>query len=427
MVPCWQLLTEQPQERADFASWQHAAQWPSAAVGPRNRLRGVVRIESPSGTFYGKTFLATQWKNRLRMRFTAPRASDDAERELRMTQALLANGYAAPRPIAYGRDQHAYYLCAALPGRSVRELLRDGACSQELARRVAEHCGGLLAQGFWLPDLSAEHVFVHGEQPLAVLDLHNGTLHQAGPAPRWLCRRVLKHFAKSVQGCAMTNHQRLTFAVRLLHAAGAMSHARAILRALPMLDTAARYERPGKATAYKTRNRQRHARELHLLAQVFPGGAGETWLDLPCGTGRLCDWLAARGCQPIAADRAFAMLQQVVGPPKVQADALQWPFADAAVDGVLMFRFLHHLPTPLANQAIQEACRVARRFLTLTFFHPCSAHHLARRCAGNRTRHARTLGSIVRICQAHGFRLVTSRAELPYLKDLWLATFVRDR
>jgi hypothetical protein len=92
---------------------------PCAPAGPKNRLRHVARITLGKRAWFLKTFTATQWKNRLRFQLTAPRARDDAERELRMTEALLQAGVGAPRPVAYGRrGEAAFYLCAELEGRA---------------------------------------------------------------------------------------------------------------------------------------------------------------------------------------------------------------------------------------------------------------------------------------------------------------------
>lgn len=441
MADSWQYLgDEHGDERRLFAragAWLAAA--PPATVAPAapaNRLRSVLQVRHGGRTWYVKRFTATQWQNRLRFACTAPRARDDAERELRVTQALRQAGHAAPRPVAVGRaDGCAYYVCAALPGQALSSLLAEGTANDSLVRRVAQHCGALLRAGFWLPDLSADHVFVDPQQQgggqLAVLDLHNGRLGSNDRVPRTVCRRTLRRFAKSVRHLDLPWPRVLRFAVRLLRAAGRGPTTRRILRQLPPWSTASRYERHGKAEAYATRNPARHQRELRLLAEVFPGRPGERVLDLPCGAGRLAPWLTARGCQVVAADGAFAMLQQARREQaqlaqSVQADALAWPFADRTVDGAVVFRFLHHLPAERADQVIAEACRVARRFVVVSFFHPCSAHHLRRRLAGNTTRFARRLGAVAATFAAHGFVRHRHAAELPFAKDLWLASFVRQ-
>jgi SAM-dependent methyltransferase len=158
-------------------------------------------------------------------------------------------------------------------------------------------------------------------------------------------------------------------------------------------------------------------------------------LDAPCGAGRLLPFLRERGHRVLWADAARAMLREArqrepAPPPAALADALSLPFRDGACDGVLSFRFLHHLPRERAKAAVAEACRVARRFVVVSFFHPCSAHHLQRRLrdlARGRapSRHALTLGRLRRWCRAHGFRLHGRAAELPFARDLWVASFVR--
>jgi SAM-dependent methyltransferase len=203
---------------------------------------------------------------------------------------------------------------------------------------------------------------------------------------------------------------------------------------LPPFATAARYEAPGKSDAYATRNPARTARELALLARVWPGRPDESVLDLPCGAGRLLPFLHERGHRVVQADGAFAMLRQARARgerpvPAAQADALATPFADGAFDGVVMFRFLHHLSPAVRRQAIAEACRTARRFVVTSFFHPCSVHHLQRclrRLGGAApTRFVVTKHTLAAEFAAHGFRLATTAAELPYARDLWVVSFVR--
>jgi SAM-dependent methyltransferase len=435
----WQLLTDDPDERAWFQDLGTVLRHAATPAGPKNRLRHVARLELGGRVYFCKTFVSTQWKNRVRFRCTAPVAKDDAQRECAVTEALRANGFAAPRPVARGREgPSSYYVCAELPGRSLTAVFAAGAGTAALAARAAEHCGRLLAAGFRLPDLGPDHVFVRGEAPafeFAVLDLHNGGLARPGPAPGRLCRRVLRRFLRSSRGLPVTASMALRFAVRLLRAAGRGASVRAVLRSLAPFATAARYEVAGKSRAYAERNPARAARELALLARVWPGRPGETVLDLPCGAGRLLPLLRDRfGHRVVHADGALAMLCEArcsatSPPPSVLADALATPFADRCVDGVVMFRFLHHLPAEAAARALAEACRTARRFVVVSFFHPCSFHHLARlaRHVGGRspTRFTRTLGQVRRELERHGFLLHATAADLPFARDLWLASFVR--
>ncbi|MBL8734328.1 MAG: methyltransferase domain-containing protein [Planctomycetes bacterium] len=436
MATSWQLLTDDRDERVLFADLDTTLALPATPAGPRNRLRHVLRLVTPRGVFFLKQFDRTQWKNRWRFATTAPRARDDAAREALVTIALRDAGFGAPRPIAIGRRGAAsFYLCAALPGTDLRTLLQQGACPAAQRRRIAHTLGAMLAAGFLLPDLGAEHVFLDGDQ-VAVLDLHNGRCTTSGPPPRRLLVRILRRCRRSVQDLGLPRQVVLRFAARLLHVAGLDAAAtRAVLGRLPPWSTAARYDAAGKSAAYADRNPARTERELTLLRRVWPGRSGERVLDLPCGAGRLLPTLRQLGHDVVAADGSQAMLQELRAraaaptPPLVLADAAAMPFAPGAVDGVVVFRFLHHLPDATARAVVTEACRTAGRFVVVSFFHPCSTHHLRRRLAGwfgrPPTRFARSLGTVRRWFADAGYSLQQHVAEAPFRRDLWLASFVR--
>ncbi|MCB9879634.1 MAG: methyltransferase domain-containing protein [Planctomycetes bacterium] len=436
MPATWRLLVDDPFCRAQFPDLATTLALPAEAAAPPNRLRHVRRLERGGRTFFLKVFTATQWKNRLRFAVTQPPAAGDAERELRVTEALRAAGFAAPEPIAIGRDGAAgYYLCAALPGEPLLNVLRRGDATASLLRAAAEHCGALLAAGFRLPDLSADHVFVTG-QGFAVLDLHNGGVGTAGPPPRRLLMRVLRRFARSVRTAPVGRNAAMRFAARLLRAARTgRAMRRHLLVAAQPFGTAARYERDRRSAAYAERSSRRDDAERRLLARVWPGEPGERVLDLPCGTGRLLPFLESRGHTVAQADGAAAMLREAAARGRaadlaVQADALAMPFAERSFDGVVMFRFLHHLPPDAARRALAEACRVARRFVVVSFFHPISLHHLQRRARSllgqPTTRFAQPFAELRAVAARQGFRVHRRAAQLPFARDLWLASFVRD-
>ncbi|MFN9846470.1 MAG: class I SAM-dependent methyltransferase [Planctomycetota bacterium] len=435
MADAWTLLTEDPRERAAFGSLAAVSALPASPAGPRNRLRDVLRLDTPLGRYFLKRFRRTQWKNRLRFALTPPRAADDAGRECAMTLALRASGHAAPRPIAMGRaGAAAYYLCAALPGRSLADALAHGV-DGGLLQRAVRHAGCLLAAGFHLPDLSADHVFVAPDGGFAVLDLHNGTLASAGPPPTRLLRRVLRRCRGSMRGVALAPRTALRCASSLRRAAGCSRAARRrLLAGQAPWSTALRYDVPGKSAAYAGRGPTRHARELRLLRQVWPGARGASVLDLPCGAGRLWPLLTDEfSARVLQADGSLAMLREAAaghgGTPQALADALAMPFADRCVDGVVSFRFLHHLDRTASDRVIAECCRVARSFVVVSFFHPCSAHHLRRTVAqwlGRPSqRHARTLGAVDASFAAHGFARAGCAADLPFARDLWVAAYAR--
>lgn len=437
----WEFLQATPAERAAFCDLAAVLALPWTSAAEPNRNRSVRRVTDSGANYFVKQFGPTQWNNRLRFQATAPRAHDDAAREAAMTLALQAAGIAAPRPILRAAHRAgSIYICAQIAGEPLSDLLLLGKANPALLRAAATFCGDLLRRGFWLPDLSAEHLFAQPNQDsvlFGVIDLHNGRIAAPGAPPRWLLRRVLRHCARSVERLPVTRGMALRFATRLVRAAGRPTWIRALLKGLPPFDTAARYEASGKSTRYAERNPERTARELQLLNAVWPGRAGESVLDVPCGAGRLLPFLRARNHDVIWADGAFAMLREARArssgaiPAVLQTDAVRLALGDRCVDGVVQFRFLHHLPPSKAKVAVAECCRVARRFVVVSFFHPCSIHHLQRRLRDTirgaaARRHAVTLARMQRWFAAHGYQMTAHRAEMPFAKDLWVAAFVRS-
>jgi SAM-dependent methyltransferase len=222
-------------------------------------------------------------------------------------------------------------------------------------------------------------------------------------------------------------------AVVLLRAAGAGSEIRWHLRRLEPYATHERYQRPGKSTAYAHRSPARGRRELQMLALVWPGQHGDTVIDSPCGAGRLWPFLRDRGHEVTAIDRARAMLTTAGGGTahRINADALRLPIATRAVAGVVVFRFLHHLPTELARAVVAEAARVADRWIVVTVFRPWSLHALWRRLATTlrgraRTRFAHAPARVAGWLAAAGYQPHASADEGPG-RELCVLSFCRNR
>lgn len=434
----WHWIEATAAERSHAPTLESLLALPREPAAPPNRLRQVHRLQFAGATCYLKEYRGTQWKNLLRNQFSAPGARGDAEREALVTADLRAAGVRTPRPIGWGVHRGTqYYLCGLLEGATIAEFARSSV-TPGAARDLARFAGGLFALGFALPDLSPDHVYVrHGDDgalDFGVLDLHNGTTATRG-ADRRALRRMLRRWLPLVRVVGRT--AALRFACRTCASAGLpRDEARQLLANLPAPADGSRYERQGRSTAYATRNRKRHRRELALLGAVWPGAVGDAVLDVPCGAGRLLPFLQERGCTAIWADAAGAMIATARAgagagsPPAVRADACALPFADRSVDGVVMFRFLHHLPAAAARTALAEAARVANRHVTVSFFHPCSVHGLARRLGTwlrgtGAGRHAVALGTLREWMGQHGYELRAVRAQLPMARDFWVASFVR--
>ena len=106
---------------------------------------------------------------------------------------------------------------------------------------------------------------------------------------------------------------------------------------------APRYDALNRLMTFRldVRWRRRAVRSLRL-------GRGAVVLDLASGTGDLCAELARGGLRPISVDMSMGMLSHdTSGAPRVQADVLRLPVADASADGVtcgFALRNLESLP-----------------------------------------------------------------------------------
>jgi demethylmenaquinone methyltransferase/2-methoxy-6-polyprenyl-1,4-benzoquinol methylase len=113
---------------------------------------------------------------------------------------------------------------------------------------------------------------------------------------------------------------------------------------------APRYDLVNRIMTFRldVRWRKKAVRQLALTA-------GSTVIDLAAGTGDLCIDLAKSGILPLSFDLSYGMLAaDRSGSPRVQADILRLPLADASVDGAtcgFALRNLRELPAFFAELA----------------------------------------------------------------------------
>ena len=94
----------------------------------------------------------------------------------------------------------------------------------------------------------------------------------------------------------------------------------------------------------------------HTVAELGVG-AGACVLDLACGTGDLCDELAASGSVAIGIDYSAGMLASAhTRAPLVRGDAARLPFADRSLDGVICGFALRNFVE--LTQVFREVARV---------------------------------------------------------------------
>ena len=141
---------------------------------------------------------------------------------------------------------------------------------------------------------------------------------------------------------------------------------------------AARYQDTDVAEAYdrqrfhSPRGRYNNWRLRRLLNKVLGGlSPGSVVLDIPCGTGRIDNWLLNASLRVIAADisngdaggrtikgSAYAFVAGVPG---------HLPFRSRSVDGVLCIRFLHLLDQQARRRCLNEVARVMRQWVVVEY------------------------------------------------------------
>lgn len=187
---------------------------------------------------------------------------------------------------------------------------------------------------------------------------------------------------------------------------------------------AARYE-----DWYAGPGRGADALEKSLLGKLlahFP--EARTALEIGCGTGHFSRWLVERGLKVAGLDLSWPMLleaRRLRRLPCLQGDAQALPFADRAVDLVLLITTLEFVENPMGT--LVEAIRVARQGLILGVLNRWSLLTLQYRASGNplwQTAQFFSVGELTRLIrQAAGERLRSVRWRttlwpIPHLPDL---------
>lgn len=133
-----------------------------------------------------------------------------------------------------------------------------------------------------------------------------------------------------------------------------------------------------------------HRREMALLERLLQdaGGSFSRILDCPCGHGRLTEPLRERSDCLVSADVSVKTVKahtRYFGDKGVRlldaaCDISSLPFPDGVFDGMVIFRLFHHLVDPeMRKAAFQEAARVTRSFLLISYYGVNPLHELTRK------------------------------------------------
>lgn len=116
-----------------------------------------------------------------------------------------------------------------------------------------------------------------------------------------------------------------------------------------------------------------NAMELHRCMaawSVFPRGRAGSILDVGCGDGFFCHWIAERtgAARVVGVDIAAPRLERAraryVGPEYIEGALPRLPFRDGEFEVVTCIEVLEHQTDPIA--ALRELGRVARKHIVVT-------------------------------------------------------------
>jgi SAM-dependent methyltransferase len=173
-----------------------------------------------------------------------------------------------------------------------------------------------------------------------------------------------------------------------------------------------------------------------VLLRALAGVSGRRLvLDVPCGTGIIGDYLAARGFQIVGADISPAMLavarerDHALG--LLRADLEAPPWRPGTFDAVVCTRFLMHLPAESRPRVLATLAGLTHGPLVATVCHPYTVKSFGRsvrRLLGGASKRSPRLTrqALVAEVQAAGLQLERVIPVLPLLSEVWVVV-LRNR
>ncbi len=158
-------------------------------------------------------------------------------------------------------------------------------------------------------------------------------------------------------------------------------------------------------------------------------------LDVPCGTGLIGGYLAARGFRVVGADISPAMLEvarerdHALG--LLRADLEAPPWRPGSFDAVVCARFLMHVPAASRPRVLRTLAGLTHGPLVATVCHPYTVKSLGRsvrRWLGRPTKRSPRLTrrALAAEVEAAGLQLERVIPVLPLLSEVWVVV-LRNR
>jgi len=187
---------------------------------------------------------------------------------------------------------------------------------------------------------------------------------------------------------------------------------------------------------HQHRKPHKHKAEMRLIDRAFRRiPKNHRVLDVPCGGGRVMLHLAQKGYFASGADLSESMIaiaresafEANLSCHVERQDLEKLTYNDGHFDTIVCFRLFHHFPNvEIRQRVISELCRVAGKFVVLSYFSPYSVQSVHRKLRGkDQDRFATSLVEVEGYFRQAGFRLVEDFALLRVLRTLHLAVFAR--
>jgi SAM-dependent methyltransferase len=173
-----------------------------------------------------------------------------------------------------------------------------------------------------------------------------------------------------------------------------------------------------------------------VLTRALAGVGGRRLvLDVPCGTGIIGGYLAARGFRIVGADISPAMLavarerEHALG--LLRADLEAPPWRPGSFDAVVCARFLMHVPAASRPRVLRTLAGLTHGPLVATVCHPYTVKSLGRsvrRWLGRPTKRSPRLTrrALAAEVEAAGLQLERVIPVLPLLSEVWVVV-LRNR
>jgi 2-polyprenyl-3-methyl-5-hydroxy-6-metoxy-1,4-benzoquinol methylase len=195
-----------------------------------------------------------------------------------------------------------------------------------------------------------------------------------------------------------------------------------------------------RSRKYQKRKPTKHTAEMRLLEKAFALiPKDHKVLDAPCGGGRVTLHLAQLGYPVSSADLSDAMIKitrenvEKAGLPVTveKQDVEKFTYPDRRFDTVVSFRLFHHFPnTDIRRRVAKELCRIADKYVVLSYFSPASFTSMRNKVVAKLTgkeskKYSTPLREVEGYFKEGGFRLVQDFAQTPLLHTLHVAVFAR--